>query len=110
VPNQITLAATLATGYSRGPAHKGRFYLPMVAFQAQVADGLIATAAADAAQDVVSVWLTTCNAADPDYRVAVFSRKAGAPQHKLVTGIHIGRVLDTQRRRRRSLPEKYVTV
>jgi len=37
----------------------------------------------------------------------VMSRKAGAPTTRIVTGVDVGRVLDTQRRRRRSLPESY---
>jgi len=108
-PNQIALAVTLATGYTRGPAHKGRFYLP-VPNMFPATDGLLAASQANGVQDAASIWLTNLNAADPDYRVAVFSRKAGAPIHRLVTGIHVGRVLDTQRRRRRSLTELYVTV
>lgn len=110
VPNQIALAVTLATGYTRGPAHKGRFYLPVPNLFPAAADGLLPASQANGVQDAASVWLTAMNASNPDFRVAVFSRKAGNPQHKLVTGIHVGRVLDTQRRRRRKLPELYVTV
>jgi len=108
--NQQAIAVTLTTGYSTGVAKKGRFYLPMPVYYPQVTDGLITATEANAIQDAAALWLTTVNASDPNYRVAVFSRKDGAATHRLVTGVWVGRVVDTQRRRRRSLPETYVTV
>ncbi|HEY9013483.1 MAG TPA: hypothetical protein VIM84_00255, partial [Gemmatimonadales bacterium] len=61
-------------------------------------------------QDAAALWLTQMNASSTEFRVGVYSRKSGAPVHRLVTGVHVGRVLDTQRRRRRKLRELYVTV
>jgi len=109
-PNQMAVAVTLTTGYSTGVAKKGRFYLPCPVYYPSATDGLISATEANAIQDAAALWLTTMNASNPDYRVAVFSRKSGAALHRLVTGVWVGRVIDTQRRRRRSLPETYVTV
>lgn len=105
-PNQVAWAVSLTTGVSRGLAHRGRFYLPLPT-QTVASDGLVSVSARDAALPPLNTFLTAINALDPGYKVAVFSRKAGAPTHRLVTGIQLGRVLDTQRRRRRSLPEQY---
>lgn len=111
VPNQLAIAVTLATGYSRGLAHKGRFYLPMpTVFPGTDGTGLLSTTDANAIQDQAANWHTAMNVADADYRLAVFSRKAGSPTHRLSTAVHVGRVVDTIRRRRRSLKENYITV
>jgi hypothetical protein len=106
-PNQVALAVSLTTGVSRGPAHRGRFYLPMPSIGPD-ADGLIAAAARDAVKAPTLAFIAALNAVNANYDVAVMSRKLGAPAHRLVTGVEIGRVLDTQRRRRRSLHEMYV--
>lgn len=105
-PNQIALAVTLTTAFSRGPAHQGRFYLPC--------PGLGLVAGICDPTDIASVktscgtLLTALNAISTKYGVSVFSRKSGAAAQNMVTGFKIGRVLDTQRRRRRSLAEAYV--
>lgn len=106
-PNQIALAITAETGFSRGPAHRGRFYLPMPAI-AVAADGMVAAATITAIKGTSTTFLTALNAISTKYKVAVHSRKAGAPAQRLVTSFSVGRVLDTQRRRRRSLVENYL--
>lgn len=105
--NQIALAITAETGFSRGPAHRGRFYLPMPGIGI-AADGMVAAATITAIKGTATTFLTNLNAVSPKYKVAVHSRKAGSPAQRLVTSFSIGRVLDTQRRRRRSLVENYV--
>lgn len=105
-PNQVALAVTLTTGYSRGPAHKGRFYLPLFASSLGT-DGLVPAANADLCSQGVDDFLTALNAVSPNYEAAVFSRKAGAAGNRKITGNLVGRALDTQRRRRRSLVEDY---
>ena len=104
--NQIALAVSLTTGVSRGPAHRGRFYSP-VPCVVPAADGRIAEGDALNAKNSATTLLTALNAITPNVQVAVMSRKAGAPAHQLVTGIQVGRVLDTQRRRRNKLAEAY---
>ncbi len=105
-PNQIALVASLRTGVSRGPAHGGRFYLPMPSM-ALGTDGLISTTDRNSVKTSLATLLTDLNALSTAYKVAVHSRKLGAPAQRLVTLIDVGRVFDTQRRRRRSLGEAY---
>lgn len=105
-PNQVALVVSLTTGVTRGPAHRGRFYLPMPSM-AMEATGLIGAAQRDQVKTSTDTFIAALNAINANYDVAVFSRKLGAPAHRLVTGVEVGRVLDTQRRRRRSLAETY---
>lgn len=56
----------------------------------------------------VDTFVSDLNAVNADFEVAIFSRKLGAAGNRRVTGNLVGRALDTQRRRRRSLPETYV--
>lgn len=105
-PNQIALAISLTTGYSRGAAHRGRFYIPLPTVALDAA-GVFAAANAGIISGTADTLLSSVNAVSPDWKMAVFSRKKYAPAHRLVTGNLVGRVLDTQRRRRRSLVENY---
>lgn len=105
-PQQICLAVSLLTGVSRGPAHRGRFYLPIPVFIAQT-DGRISTADQATCKTSATTFLTDLNAVSGNTDVAVFSRKRLAPAHRLVTSMAVGRVLDTQRRRRNKLLEAY---
>lgn len=112
-PNQIALAISLTTGLSRGPAHRGRFYMPMPVAKPDPTTGLIPTgtaqaAATAAAEMIVAVADTPgIDATTTPFRVLVMSRKTGAPATNVVTGVEVGRVLDTQRRRRVALGEDY---
>jgi len=105
-PNQVAIAVSLTTGFSRGPAHRGRFYLPLPGFVLGT-DGTIASGNAIGLSGTTDTFIAALNAITTNAAVAVMSRKAGAPAHRLVTGNLVGRVLDTQRRRRRSIPEDY---
>lgn len=105
-PNQITLAISLVTAVSRGPAHRGRFYMPLPAIIPGT-DGRIGADHRDAVQTAATSFLTALNAVTSNYKVSVMSRKLGAPASRTVTGIQVGRVLDTQRRRRNKLVEAY---
>lgn len=105
-PNQIAMAVTWTTGYSRGPAHQGRMYLPLP-IMTVAADGLTPAGNASALSDQVDTFLTDLNAVSASYEAAVFSRNSVSPGNRKITGNKVGRVLDTQRRRRRSLVENY---
>lgn len=105
--NQIAVAVSLTTGFSRGPAHRGRFYLPLPAVTVD-ADGRISAVMAGIYDTAATALLADVNAISASWKMAVFSRKLGSPAVRNVTGIEVGRVLDTQRRRRRSLVEAYV--
>lgn len=105
-PNQNALAVSLLTAVTRGPAHRGRFYLPLPKVSVGT-DGLIDAATRDLIKGTSTTFLNALNAVNANYEVAVFSRKAGAPAHRPVTAMAVGRVIDTQRRRRRKLAENY---
>lgn len=105
-PNQVAMAVTWTTGFSRGPAHKGRFYLPLFNTSLDT-NGLVPAANVTSLKGGINTFLTNLNAVNTAFEVAVFSRKAGAAGNRRVTGVSIGRALDTQRRRRRSLTEDY---
>lgn len=106
-PNQVCCVVTLTTGFSRGPAHKGRFYLPLPAGMPVAADGRCLAAVAASVSTQTSTFISQLNTVNADYEVAVFSRKDGAPGNRRVIGNVVGRVLDTQRRRRRALAEDW---
>lgn len=105
-PNQIALAVTLTTGFTRGPAHKGRFFLPLPNGSIDT-NGLMTASAAIAISGAVDSLITAVNAVDANYEMAVFSRRPGGPGNRKVTGNLVGRAFDTQRRRRRNLVEDY---
>lgn len=105
-PNQVANVVSLRTAFARGPAHAGRFYLPLPAITVGT-DGLIPTAVRDGVKASSDTFIADLNNAAPNADVAVFSRKAGSPMNRLVTTTKVGRVLDTQRRRRRSMVEAY---
>lgn len=105
-PNQIATVVSLLTAVSRGPAHRGRFYLPLPGALMD-ANGLSTVSYRDNLKASTDTFIAAMNAATPGWKMAIFSRKDGAPAHRLVTGCEIGRVFDTQRRRRRSMAEQY---
>jgi hypothetical protein len=111
LPNQIALAISTCTAFTRGPAHRGRWYSPSPATSIDVTTGLISQAYADQVATAAWGYVTALNTALFDGgtgpQVAVMSRKDLAPATRFVTSIEVGRVLDTQRRRRRSIPEMY---
>lgn len=120
---QATIAVTLTTAIPRGLASKGRVYLPPSALYLPVAaTGLISVVAADQLATSVKTLLNGINAAASGVAVQVMSRGKGVAtydaEHKrveysypnpgataAVTGVRVGRVVDTQRRRRRQLGE-----
>jgi hypothetical protein len=106
-PNQVALAVTLTTGFTRGAAHKGRFYLPL--FNSTLGtDGLIPATNAQLVSESVDTLISDVNAVDANFEMAIFSRRPSGPGNRRVTGNLVGRALDTQRRRRRALVENYV--
>lgn len=106
LPNQVAMAVSLVTGVSRGPAHRGRFYMPLPTVLTQT-DGRVTEGDADAVRAAGQTFVAAMNAAHAGWSMAVFSRKAGRAAHRFVTGVEVGMVLDTQRRRRNKLAENY---
>lgn len=106
-PNQVAMVATLETGQTRGLAHRGRIYLPLPPMPVGT-DGKISEANATGAAATVKGLLDTINAAPGSGRVLIGS-KVGVGAFRNVTGVSVGRVLDTMRSRRTSLTEGRMT-
>lgn len=107
---QATLAATLTTATPRGLANEGRMYLPATVIQ-PAADGRVSTGIAEDYMEAVITFINAVNDVGVGL-VTVFS--AGTPKTPVgakreVTGVRVGRVVDTQRRRRNSIAELYVS-
>jgi hypothetical protein len=107
LPFQCALAVSLRTGL-RGPSRRGRFYLPGPASVVRKEDGELPVAFRDAVSGAVSTFLTALrDDADILWTMQINSSKGIVT---LVNGFQIGRVVDTIRRRRRSLKEQYDTL
>lgn len=124
---QGTIACTLTTALPRGLAAKGRVFLPPSWLYTPAATGLIGVAQATQIAKSMQRFIGEINANSVVGNVAIFSRGKGvgtpAPGGRkiiwtypnpgamnVVTGVSVGRVVDTQRRRRRSLSESPVAL
>lgn len=105
-PNQVCLAISLQTAVARGAASKGRFYVPLPAYSIGT-DGRIGVTYAENAGTGADTMIAALNALNTGLKVAVYGQKQGVLAQRLVTGVRVGRVLDTQRRRRNKLVEDY---
>ena len=104
---QATIVISLMTANARGLAHTGRFYSP--AFTGVIeSDGRIGSSLADLVAEHATTLLNAINDDDDTYRVAVVSQ-VGEGHQNHVTHVRVGRVIDTMRSRRTSLPEGYST-
>lgn len=112
-PFQLSAVMTLTTPAARGRGHIGRFYVP-------VKGGLSFDLMGRVSQSVVDQWAlstaTFLNAVNDNpgfdtaaVHAAVFSKLGNPGPYWDVTGVKVGRVMDTQRRRRESLSEEYGT-
>jgi hypothetical protein len=122
---QNSICVTLTTAKPRGLASKGRIFLPpSIQYTIADGDGLVPVAAAQEIRESVKILLQRLNNDEQGTNVAIFSRGKGVPtwdpeRRKVtyeypnpgavenVTGVRVGRVVDTQRRRRRQLVESY---
>lgn len=109
-PAQTALVVSLNTA-RRGSSGRGRFYLPMPAVPVSATDLLISSANRDSVQGAAATFVNNINN-QPGFDVAdivvVVASTKGV--NSKVTGIRVGRVLDTVRSRRTSLPEAYAPV
>lgn len=103
---QVAIAITLRTAVSRGLAHAGRFYLPLPGTSPS-SDGRLPAVTTIAYADAAAAAINAINASfNDEWRVGVTSN-VGAGREQFVTAVQCGRVLDTIRSRRSSLPEDY---
>lgn len=102
---QATMVISLSTDSKRGLAHQGRYYLPPTSIQAG-SDGVVSPVQVQNLLLAQRAFLVSVNTAlAPSYIVVASNRGAG--QIKQVTGLRVGNVIDTQRRRRNALIETY---
>lgn len=102
---QVALCITLRTAVSRGPATRGRFYLP-TPFMAPGAQGYLTLANQQTVATEVRTFLNDVVAALPGYALVVMS-ETGSGAMREVTTVSVGRVLDTIRSRRNAFDESY---
>lgn len=108
-PYQITNVVTLVAGV-RGKGRFGRIYLPPQGFDVG-AEGLIDNTQLGTMFSAVQTLLTSLSnrpGLDAGWHLAVAGR-TGSGTLREVDTLKMGRVADTQRRRRRSLDESYAT-
>lgn len=102
---QVALAISLDTALRRGRAARGRFYMP-VPTSAIDSAGRISSGAAQAHAAAATTMLNAVAGSLVGWRVGVVS-DIGVGAQEPVTNVRVGRVLDTIRSRRRSIPEEY---
>jgi hypothetical protein len=119
-PPQIALAATMTSAVARGVGAKGRMFIPGVSMAVEY-NGTILTGAINGLRDKFVDFLNACNTSTATADTVVLAShgsinkdgtpKVGgkAPITKAVTGVRVGNVYDTQRRRRNGISESYVT-
>jgi hypothetical protein len=113
-PAQLATVVTLKTAFERGLANKGRMYLPCATgYDSVGTDGRATAARALLVANSVAGYVNQVNAAFQAWsgggdagHVAVFSNIGSGAFH-FVTKTAVGRVPDTMRSRRSSLPEDY---
>lgn len=111
-PPQITLAATLTSSNVRGPASKGRMFLPGVHI-AIGADGRADSGALGTCATAFNTFLSQVNqSADVPDQLILVSHESVLPlrdsRNKYVEHVKFGNVFDTQRRRRNAINEVYI--
>lgn len=106
LPAQSSVVTTLWSGSSLGKGNYGRFYHPY--------SGPTSAATPYMSTDLQSTFLTAAQGLVNDIEdvlgegsVIINSDSTAGPQQKSVQFVRVGRVPDTQRRRRRSLDESY---
>lgn len=100
---QVCIVVSTTTAMPRGLAHIGRFYLPGPGVTLTSTGGIDATSAAEMLGTLRTMILGLNGVTDMGS--ATVMSKLG-PAHT-ITGLRMGLVLDTQRRRRAQIPENY---
>lgn len=113
-PTQVAWVVSLTTAYARGPAHRGRIYVPLPGVAISGTDGMVsatdATSLATSAKTFIETLADTPGVdAGAPFKVLVMSKTGPNGATNPVTGVQVGRVLDTQTRRRNALGENYVS-
>jgi hypothetical protein len=107
-PGQCSPVVSLETSATRGRAHAGRCYLPPVC-SAINSDGTMSATVRDRCVSFMAAIINSVNATTNVGSVSVMS-PLDTGHTRTVTGVKGGLIVDTQRRRRRSLAETYGAV
>lgn len=110
---QLALAVTMRGDFTRGTAAFGRWFIP-AAYMSVAADGNVGSTNAQQAADSAGTFLTDLANIDsglgPDaWAPWLYGAGASGARDSSIAQLDVGRVYDTQRRRRNSLEENYVT-
>lgn len=112
-PGQVSAVVTMRSAKKRGSATHGRFYPPTQPVFVDT-DGRIQAGDKDALATAAKTLVNAINsaAADGKHEVSLCSPggKKTTPDQQKVVSVGVGRVLDTQRRRRSALPEERADV
>jgi hypothetical protein len=101
VAPQLTTVATLRTAISRGPASKGRMYLPPVAaIDSLAADGRLSSAQALVVATSTKTLIEAVNGQMIGIARVGVASNVGSGRFEHVTRVTVGRVVDTMRSRR----------
>lgn len=109
---QHSIVVTLNTDDRTGRAARGRFYLP-TGYGLPGDDGYLSSADVNSLSDSVVAFLNAINGVAPgDTQLSTFSPGVSGqilitPLVNAITSVSIGNVVDTQRRRRNGLQERY---
>jgi hypothetical protein len=112
---QLSVAVTLDSGSRLGRARTGRCYLPPANINVSGTSGLISENGANAVRDSFAGLLADMRdiinavVVTGILQPAIMS-EIGSGTTRQVQGVRVGRVIDTQRRRRRGLPESYTAL
>lgn len=108
-PAQVAYVVSLWSGQKLGRANHGRFYVPVPStIVGQNADGMLTQANADQMRTAAKTMINAVKGEISTITVPTspfIMSKIGTGTSKLVSSIGVGRVLDTQRRRRSALNE-----
>lgn len=103
---QSTHVVSLTTDRNRGFASRGRIFPPPQSLNLDP-DGRVPAATAEFQRDLYKSFFQAVNAVGIG-TIGIFSA-VGQGTTRTVTGVRVGRVVDTQRRRRSALAEEHVT-
>lgn len=106
---QLSLVVGTTTSAARGRAHAGRYYLPLPAGAPEAPSGVLSTTYQNAAANQAKLFLDTLNDALFPWHAGVVSN-LGTGTQRNITGIRVGRVIDTMRSRREKIPESYQSI
>lgn len=113
---QVAYCVTLRSPlFRRGPAARGRWYVPAgLPAQAVTSTGVIPIATAQAMADAAGTFLSNvaslAGPTDPNVWIPwLYGDGIGGPRDSPIEPVQVGNVWDTQRRRRRQLEESYAT-